>query len=192
MTSNPYRSVISIYLNSRGFAFVRFKRLVTARDWNIVDWSIVEARGDKREQIVTRVESWFASFAQNQPHTVVLQDTSHTGTHRPHRIRHLNQAIAKLAQRYRLPTAFVSRSEVRRHFSYLGNITKDSIAAAIAEHIQDFKRLRVLPPPRKPWQSEDARMGIFDAAALALTFFYKDARDSSDELGRVLINPRRS
>jgi hypothetical protein len=31
---------------------------------------------------------------------------------------------------------------------------------------------RFLPPPRKLWKSEDARMGIFDAAALALTFFY--------------------
>jgi len=30
----------------------------------------------------------------------------------------------------------------------------------------------ILPPRRKLWKSEDARTGIFDAAALALTLFY--------------------
>jgi hypothetical protein len=167
--SSRYELVIAIYLNSRGFAFVRFKRLLTARDWNIVDWSIVEARGNKREKIVTRVDSWFDLFARDMPHTVVLQDMSQAGTHRPHRIRHLNEAITKVAERYGLPTAFVSRSEVRQRFSYLRSVTKDTIAAAIAENIPAFKRF--LPLPRKPWKSEDARMGIFDATALALTFF---------------------
>jgi hypothetical protein len=40
-------------------------------------------------------------------------------------------------------------------------------------HIPAFERY--VPPPRKPWKSEDARMGIFDAAALALTFFKDEA-----------------
>ena len=30
-----------------------------------------------------------------------------------------------------------------------------------------------LPPIRKIWKSEDSRMGLFDAAALALTFFHQ-------------------
>jgi hypothetical protein len=69
----------------------------------------------------------------------------------------------------RTPVVFISRNEVDRHFAYLGRVTKDTIAAAVAKHIPAFERF--LPPPRKPWKSEDARMGIFDAAALALTFF---------------------
>jgi len=64
---------------------------------------------------------------------------------------------------------------VRRQFSYLGSVTKHSIALAIAKRIPAFERF--LPRPRKPWQSEDARMGIFDAAALALTFFKQTAED---------------
>jgi hypothetical protein len=59
---------------------------------------------------------------------------------------------------------------VRQQFAYLGSVTKDAIAMAIAKHIPAFERF--LPRPRKPWESEDARMGIFDAAALALTFFH--------------------
>ena len=159
--SNRYKFVIAIYLNSRGFAFVLFEGPLAPRDW-----SIVEARGDKREKIVTRVSSLFARY---RPDAVVLQDMSQAGTHRPHRIRHLNEAITKVAERYELPTVFVSRSEVRQRFAYLGAVTKDTIASAVAKHIPAFERF--LPPPRKPWKSEDARMGIFDAAALALTFF---------------------
>ncbi len=153
--------VFAIYLNSRGFAFVLFEGPLAPRDW-----STIEVRGDKREKIVARVSSLFARY---KPHVVVLQDMSPTGTDRPHRIRHLNEVITKLAERHGLPTALVSRSEVRERFAYLGSVTKDAIAAAIAKHIPAFERF--LPLPRKPWKSEDARMGLFDAAALALIFF---------------------
>jgi len=58
-------------------------------------------------------------------------------------------------------------SSVER-FAYLGPVTKDTIAAAIAKHI---RRRAILAAAAKTLESEDARMGIFDAAALALTFF---------------------
>jgi hypothetical protein len=49
--------------------------------------------------------------------------------------------------------------------------SKQMIAGAIAKNIPAFHRY--LPPPRKPWKSEDARMGMFDAAALGIVFFQK-------------------
>ena len=160
--SGRYNLVTAIYLNSRGFAFVLFQESHAPQDWGMV-----EARGeDKREKILARVDGL---FARHRPDVVVLQDTSYIGTHRPHRIRRLNEAIAEVAEQYGFPVIFISRVKVRQHFAYLGRVTKDTIAAAIAKHIPAFERF--LPPPRKPWQSEDARMGIFDAAALALTFF---------------------
>jgi hypothetical protein len=45
------------------------------------------------------------------------------------------------------------------------------MAEVIAKHIPAF--VRYVPPPRKPWMSEDARRELFDAAALALVFFQK-------------------
>jgi hypothetical protein len=51
--------------------------------------------------------------------------------------------------------------------------SKYAIAEAIAKHLPAFERH--LPPQRKPWMSEDSRMGIFNAAALALTFFQSTA-----------------
>jgi hypothetical protein len=48
-------------------------------------------------------------------------------------------------------------------------VTKHKIAEAIAKHIPALDLY--VPPARKPWMSENARMGIFDAAALAWLFF---------------------
>ncbi|MGY4282682.1 hypothetical protein ACVWXO_001902 [Bradyrhizobium sp. LM2.7] len=41
----------------------------------------------------------------------------------------------------------------------------DAVFGAIAKRIPAL--MLYLPPARKPWMSEDARMGVFDAAALA-------------------------
>ena len=53
----------------------------------------------------------------------------------------------------------------------MGFANKQVIAGLIAKHIPAFERH--VPPPRKSWMSEDARMGLFDAAALALLFFQR-------------------
>ena len=37
--------------------------------------------------------------------------------------------------------------------------------------------LLYVPPERKPWMSEDPRMGIFDAAALAWMYFHEREGD---------------
>jgi hypothetical protein len=61
-------------------------------------------------------------------------------------------------------------------------VNKQIIAEAIARHVPAFERY--VPPPRKPWMSEDARMGLVDAAALGLVFFQREGgqRFGPDEL----------
>ena len=128
----------------------------------------MEIRGkDKREKLLARVDTVFARY---RPDVVVLQDMSEHGTHRPHRIRRLNETITKRAEGYGFPVRFFSRNDVRRCFAYLQTVSKDTIAAVIAKRIPALGRF--LPPPRKLWKSEDARMGTFEAVALALTYFH--------------------
>jgi hypothetical protein len=62
-----------------------------------------------------------------------------------------------------------SRAQVIQYFAELGAVTKHKIAEAIAKHIPALSLY--VPPARKPWMSENARMGIFDAAALAWLYF---------------------
>ena len=169
--SSGHTLVTAIYLNSRGFAFVLFEGELAPRNWGTI-----EARGeDKRERVLSRIDRLLSRY---KPDVVVLQDTSQGGTHRPHRIRRLNEAVAETAERQGFAVVSFSRAEVREDFGYLDSVTKDTIAAAIAKHIPAFERF--LPPPRKYWNSEDARMGIFDAAALALTFFHAQGQGGDD------------
>ena len=159
---NRYHLVTAIYVNARGFAFVVFEGPLAP-----IDWSIVEVRGsDKRERILGRIDALLGRY---RPNVLVVQKMGQSGSDRSQRIRRLNEAIIAMAKRYSLSVATISRDEVRQQFAYLGSTTKETIAAAIAKHIPAFERF--LPLPRKPWKSEDARMGMFDAAALALTFF---------------------
>jgi hypothetical protein len=157
-----YACVLAVYLNTRGFAFVVFESSLSP-----VDWGIKETRGPhKNSRCITKIERIVDRY---RPSVLILQDTSLEGTHRTQRIRDLNEDLVELAMIREIPACAYSRTDVRNAFSEFGIESKHDLALVIAQHIPAFERY--LPPPRKPWMSEDARMGLFDAAALALTFF---------------------
>ncbi len=154
--------VLAIYVNTRGFAYVLFEGPLAP-----YDWSVREIRGSQKfVQCLTKI---VAMLDRHLPEVLVLQDTSPTGTLRAPRIAEINAAIAELAEARGLLLHAYSRDKVREAFWQHGATTKQAIAEIIAKHIPAFERY--LPSPRKPWQSEDPRMGIFDAAALGLTFY---------------------
>jgi hypothetical protein len=161
-----YAVVLSVDVNTRGFAFVLFEGPLSPFDWGVKE---VRGRG-KHGRCLAKIEGIFIRY---QPDILVLQDTSPSGTVRAPRINHLNAAIAASAERCGMPVYSYSREVVLDAFGYLGAANKQSIAEAIAKHLPVFERY--VPPPRKPWMSEDARMGLFDAAALGLVFFQRAA-----------------
>jgi hypothetical protein len=159
-----YAVVLSVFLNTRGLAFVLFEGPLSPFDWGVKE---VRGRG-KHGRCLAKVE---AIFGRYQPDILVLQDTSPSGTVRAPRINHLNAAVAKLAEGRGIPVYAYSRDIVLSAFAHLGAANKQGISEVIAKHVPAFERY--VPPPRKPWMSEDARMGLFDAAALGLVFFQR-------------------
>ncbi len=154
--------VLSIYPNTLGFAFALFEGFASA-----VDWGVVEVRGKlKNRQCLRRIS---ALFGQYEPNALVLQDTSENGTYRARRIRSLNEAIGALAETQGIPTFTYSRERTRQVFAPLGATTKQAIAEAISRCVPAFGNF--VPPLRKIWKNEHSRMALFDAAALALTYF---------------------
>ena len=103
----------------------------------------------------------------------MLQDTTRGGTRRAPRIHDLNRQTLQLAKRHRIPVHVYSRAQVVNFFEELGATTKQSIAERIAREISALGLS--VRPPRKPWKSEDPRMGIFDATALAWLFINSGA-----------------
>lgn len=159
-----YALVLSIYLNTRGFSFIVFEGPLSP-----FDWGIREARGSlKGAQCLTRITN---VIEQHLPDILVVQDTSEQGTRRAQWIGDLNQAVCRLGQQRNIPVFAYSRDQIRSAFEGYGCPNKQCLAELIAKYIPAFERY--VPPPRKPWMSEDSRMGLFDAAALALVFFRK-------------------
>ncbi len=157
--------VLAIYPNSRGIAFAVFEGART-----LIDWGLRGARyRHNHDRYLAAIGDLFALY---QPAVLVLQNMDPAGTRRAKRIRTLNAEIVELAAGLGISVYSYSRAQVQDAFASLKEATKEAIANAIAEEIPALRRY--LPPPRKPWTSEHARMGIFDAAALALTFFIRD------------------
>lgn len=154
--------VLAIHFQPGGFAFVLFEGRLAP-----VDWGVYGARGvDKNALCLNRIESL---LTLHTPDVLVLQDMSDNGTRRAGRIRELNDDAAELADQHGLLVRTYSRAQIIVCFEEFGAVTKYGIAEALAKHIPALSLF--LPPARKRWMSENPRMGIFDAAALAWIFF---------------------
>ena len=158
----PGDLVLAIYPMTRGIAFTMMKSPLAP-----IDWGIKGAQGpDKNAAFLKRVARLLDS---NQPDVVVLEDPTSARLRRSSRIGRLTRAIERLAEDQVIDVRRYSRATVQECFGQFGARTRYEVAMAIATRVPAFERF--LPPPRKLWMSEDARMGIFRAAALALTYY---------------------
>lgn len=164
-----YDLILSVYLTSRGMAWVLFEGAYTP-----VDWGNIDVRVRKSYQCM---KAFVSLIKEYRPDALVLEDTSESGSERVHRIHKLNERMHAHAVDADFPVMQFSRSNIQQAFAKLGAMNKDRIARVIAEHIPCFEQY--VPPVRKPWMSEDARMGYFDATALALLFYQNELTRSS-------------
>jgi Holliday junction resolvasome RuvABC endonuclease subunit len=162
MTNLPLekRIIMAVFPSTRGFGYVVFKG-----PYLPIDWGIKHVSRDKNAECLAKVADLFEWY---HPDTVVLEDYRGRASRRTKRIERLIESISDLAQQQRMETYSYSRAAIRNCFAAFGAGTKQEIAQAIAEQLPELGTR--LPPVRKIWMSEDPRMSIFDAAALAITF----------------------
>lgn len=106
-------------------------------------------------------------IADYQSGILVLEDATAKGSRRSSRIRKIGRQIIKMAAIRKVGVKLFSREQVMKAFFVDGQGTKHALAETIAKRFPDEPGSR-LPPKRKAWMSEDYRMNIFDALALAL------------------------
>jgi hypothetical protein len=154
--------VMSVFPYVRGIAYVVFEGPNSP-----VDWGICDPHGDGKKHRAIQIIA--ARIERYSPDILILRDR--VGTRRGRNWRHaaLVEALETLAHRKGISIARYSRDEVRQSFGSLGSPTRYAIAQAIAKLVPIFETY--VPPIRKIWKAEDRRMGMFDAAALALTFY---------------------
>jgi hypothetical protein len=161
--SKQFRS-LAVSLSSRGFGYA-----VMEGDNALILYGKKVFEDDKNAKSLTSIKG---IITRNQPDVLVIQDVNAKGTHRAPRIKELHRKVVALAKKHRLKVVKISGTELRGLL--LGNEdgTKQEIAELLAKQFPDELALR-LPPKRKAWKSEDARMDIFDAVALAVAFRMK-------------------
>jgi len=134
-------------------------------DDTLVDYGHKVFSNDKNARTIVQVEKL---IVRNVPEMLVLSDADAKGARRAPRIKKLHRDTAALARRHKLIVAKVSARELR--VALLGDEygTKREMAESLAARFPDELALR-LPRKRRPWESEDARMDVFDAVGLAVT-----------------------
>ncbi len=158
------KRVLAIDPASRGFGFA-----VLEGPKRLIDWGVKSARVNKDKRCLKLIEDLIERY---EPDVIVVEDYAGKGSRRCRRVRQLIEGILILAGKRRIKARSYSRRKVKTVFSRLGACNKHQMATAIAKQFPELAPR--LPPARKPWMSEDYRMSIFDAVALALTFFYFD------------------
>jgi Holliday junction resolvasome RuvABC endonuclease subunit len=159
-TKPNHKRVLAIDPTSRGFGFVVLESPTT-----LVDWGVKAIRPQKEGKVLAKVSELIRHY---RPEIIVLED--HRRSRRCARIQNLLDGICRLATAEGLKSRCVPVSRVKKIFCTFRANTKHEIAHAVAQQLPELAPR--VPRYRKPWMSEDYRMAIFDAAALALTYFY--------------------
>ena len=153
--------VLAIDPSTRGFGFA-----VLEGPERLVDWGVKETKKNKKARSLKLMEDLIDRY---QPSVIVVEDYEGKGSRRCQRIQALINDVSKLAEKRKIRVRSFSRAKVKQAFSESGASNKHEIAVSIANHFPELAPR--LPRFRKPWMSEDYRMSIFDAVAMALTYF---------------------
>jgi Holliday junction resolvasome RuvABC endonuclease subunit len=161
MNSQPPKRprVLAIAPSTRGFGFA-----VMEGQEILVDWGVKAVKRGKNARCVALVEEFIDLY---QPEVLAIEDLSGKNTRHSNRIRLLGQQIVAVASKRKIRAETYSRMEVNREVAMDERATKHARASQLAERFPEELGHR-LPPKRRAWDSQDYRMDIFDALALAL------------------------
>lgn len=154
--------VLATYPNHSGFGWVLFEGPDKASDWGIV-----RVPSPRNEKCVRRIANLLTKL---RPDCLVLEASSGPGSRRSHRVRRLCRSIVELGERLDTKTLLITRAQIRACFEGAGAKSRHEIAGDIAARMDEIAHL--YPPRRKIWRPEDPRMGLFNAAAVAITHYW--------------------
>ena len=160
------KRVLAVDPTPKGFGWIVFE----GPD-RLIDWGIVYVSPINNPRCLQRFVTLMDRYP---PDIVVLERLGERGPRRSMRVQQLIVSAEKLAKERGCRVRTFSRHDVRQTFAEASAWNKDQIAREIA--LKHRELTPWLPPIRKIWMSEDHRMAIFDAAALAHTFFHRYQR----------------
>ncbi len=159
--STGYRGlVLAVHPTSRGFGWVLFESPLSP-----VDWGIASAKHGRNARLSARFERLLKRY---EPAVLVLEEFEGRPG-RVDRIQRLCRQLIHLAACKGMETPVYQRAVIRTVFASVGAGTRYEIAQVIAQQLDAFSHR--MPRKRRVWENEDPQQSLFDAAALALTYF---------------------
>jgi hypothetical protein len=166
MTPPPnQKRVMALDIRSRSFGFVVFEG-----PNHMLDWGIKSFRPGINAVKVPAAKRLLVLLDEFMPSAIVIRKREIA---RKRKKTKMLTTIERQARNRRVPVRFISRRDVNRAFVGFES-NKYEVASALARQFPELASS--LPPKRKIWQSEDYRMGIFDAAAVGVAYFTRRTR----------------
>src|SRR5712691_7038504 len=156
--SNEKR-VLALDVHPRSFGFVVFEG-----PNRMLDWGIKSFRPGVNAVQIPAAKKLLALLDEFTPSAVVIRKRVTSSAKKPK----LLSIIERQVRSRRIPVTFITPRDVNRAFVGFES-NKYQVASVLARQFPALASK--LPPKRKCWQSEDYRMGIFDAAALGVAYF---------------------
>ena len=150
--------VVAIDLSSRGFGYAVFDGPT-----ELVDWGTHQITGDRDVNAALKIKQLLDWY---EPQQLVLEDCDAPGALKRTRVRVLSKFLTRSAEALGLEVVRVAWTAVRDVCGKSPKTNKWTIASAMAAL---FPGLQQHLPKRRQWTGEDARMDMFDAAALGVT-----------------------
>ena len=160
--SNGTTRIIAFDVRPHRLGYVVFEDSIQLIDWNV-------SRSDNPMRLANHVERLLSTF---EPSAVVLRRVEAGGWRDRPSLRRLMGRIRERIRTADIPVVYISGAAIRQVFGKCGEPTKDRVAGFIAAKFPELAPQ--LPPRRMPWEPEHWRMPLFDASALALTYFVAD------------------
>lgn len=160
-TSHYSGLVLAVHPTTRGFGWVLFENAHTP-----AAWSIVHARIGSEQRLLAHFKRLLDRY---EPRVLVLEAFEDIPMPRIPRVQRLCRAMVREASIREINAPVFDLDTIRMVFEKSGAYTREQIAQTIAKTVDAFSHR--LPRPRTRWSSEDDRRCLFDAAALAITYF---------------------
>ena len=154
--------VLALYPSAFGFGYAVFEGEKEAIAFGV---KVIET--DKNKQSMRDMKTMIEAY---RPDVIILEDYLGEGSRKCKRVQTLIESIIGFAHMKHFKTRCYSRAKMRGTFTEVGAFNKQEIAEAIVNEFPEFGPH--LPPKRSIYKPESARMSMFDAAALALTYYF--------------------
>lgn len=163
MTASRHKElVLGLYPFTRGVAFAAFHSPLSP-----VDWGLKVVRAGAKDNLSVEVTK--ALILRLQPDVIVLGDCSTRRSRPPSDLEKLQRRITKYARSQVIDVHIFDKADIQDCFKGVKAATRYEIAKAIASQVDALSHR--LPPVPRPWDSQNQRLGLFDAAALAMTYY---------------------